>query len=238
MLSKDAYRLRDAIANASNPEKIFFEEIPRALGYTVNDLEIKTKLEEFAIQLRNATQELSASFENLYNRIELVLNDTIGDKKLSFPENKLLLQKRFSKIRKDSLTAKSKVLIQRINTPLEDRKSWINSIATVVLNKSLDKYTDNDEKAFQTHFPELIHELDNLTDISKGDIDENKEEVLKFEITTFVKGVQKNLVRMPKNKSKEINKLAEQIKPLLNSKDKQANIALLINLLQEQIENE
>lgn len=237
-LSKDARRLRDAIANASNPEKVFFDEIPRALGFTVKDLENKPKLEQFAIQLRNATQELSAAFESLLNRVEEVLNDTIDDSKLSFPANKIALQKRFKKIRKDALTSKHKVLIQRINTPLEDRKSWINSIATVIINKSLDKYTDDDEKSFQIRFPQLIHELDNLTDISKDEIDEDKEEVLKFEITTFVKGVQKKLIRMPKNKSKEINKLAEQIKPMLNSEDKQANIALLIKLLQEQIENE
>ncbi len=199
-LSKDARRLRDAIANASNPEKIFFEEIPRALGFTVNDLEDNSKLEEFAVQLRNATQELSATFESLVNRIEDILNDTIGDNKLSFPTNKLELQKRFKKIRKDALTSKHKVLIQRINTPLEDRKSWINSIATVIINKSLDNYTDDDEMAFQNRFPQLIHELDNFTDISKGEINEDKEEVLKFEITTFVKGIQKNLIRMPKEK--------------------------------------
>lgn len=237
-LSKDAHRLRDAIANASNPEKIFFEEIPRALGFTVTDMANNSKLEEFVIRLRNATQELSASFESLVNRIEDVLNETVGDNKLSFPANKLVLQNRFKKIRIDALTSKHKVLILRINTPLEDRKSWINSIATVIINKSLDKFTDDDEKAFQIRFPQLVHELDNLTEISKGEIDEDKEEVLKFEITTFVKGVQKNLIRMPKNKSIKIDKLAEQIKPMLNSKDKQANIALLIKLLQEEINND
>lgn len=202
-LNPYAHRLRDAIANASNPEKIFFEEIPRALGFTINDLEDNSKLEEFAIRLRNATQELSASYENLVNRIEGTLNDTIGGDKLSFPSNKLVLQNRFKKIRIDALTSKHKVLIQRINTPLEDRKSWINSIATVIINKSLDKFTDDDEKAFQIRFPQLVYELDNLTDISKGEVDENKEEILKFEITTFVKGVQEEF---DPNAKKQINK--------------------------------
>lgn len=237
-LNKDSIRLRDAIANATNPEKIFFEEIPRALTFTLNDLGNDSKLEEFTIKLRTATQELSGAFESLVNRIEDVFNETLGDSHLTFPNNKLLLQKRFKKIIKDSLSPKHKVLIQRINTPLEDRKSWINSIATVVISKSLDKFTDDDEKAFHTRFPQLIHELDNLTDISKNDIDRDKEEVMKLEITTFVKGVQRNLIRIPKSKSIEITKLAEQIKPLLNRDDSQANIAILIKLLQEQIENE
>jgi len=237
-LTKEAYRLRDAIANTTNPEKIFFEDIPRALGFTVNDLNNDSKLEEFTIKLRSATQELSGAFESLVNRIEDVFNDTLGDSNLSFPDNKLLLQKRFKKIKKDSLTSKHKVLTQRINTPLEDRKSWINSIATVIINKSLDQFTDDDEKAFQVRFPQLIYELDNLTEISKNEIDQDKEDVLKLEITTFVKGVQKNLIRMPKSKSKEIIKLGERIKPLLRSDDRQANIALLIKLLQEQIDNE
>jgi len=47
--------------------------------------------------------------------------------------------------------------------------------------------------------------LDNLTDISKNDIDESKEEVLKLELTSFVKGVQRNLISLPKEKSRQID---------------------------------
>jgi len=237
-LNKEALRLKEAISFATNPEKIFFEDIPRALNFTINDLEKDEKLEEFSITLKNATREISAAFPNLVNRIEETIGKTIREGKIDFPENKLLLQQRFKKLRKEKINPKLRVLIQRINTPLDDRQSWISSLATAIMGKPLEQFTDNDELEFQTIFLRRIHELDNLTDISKKDIDDNKEEVLKLELTSFVKGVQRNLIRLPKEKVKQIEAKKLNIQKLLDSKDKQANIALLIKLLQEEIEND
>ena len=57
--------------------------------------------------------------------------------------------------------------------------------------------------------------MDNLTDISKKDIDEAKEEVLKLELTSFVKGVQRNLIRLPKEKAKQIDAKKQDIQKML-----------------------
>jgi hypothetical protein len=43
---------------------------------------------------------------------------------------------------------------------------------------------------------------------------------------------------LPKSKSKDLAKLESQIKPILSTGNKQENIAILIKLLQEEIENE
>lgn len=237
-LSKEALRLKEAISLATDPEKVFFDEIPRSLGFTINDLEQDEKLEIFSMTLQNATREISAAFSNLVNRIEETIGKTIREEKIDFPNNKLLLQQRFKKLHKEKIDPKLQVLIQRINTPLDDRQSWISSIATAIMGKPLDQFNDNDEIEFQTIFKKRIHELDNLTDISKKDIDENKEEVFKLELTSFVKGVQRNLIRLPKAKVKQIEEKKQNIKKLLDANDKQTNIALLIKLLQEEIENE
>jgi phosphotransferase system IIB component len=237
-LSKEAIRLRDAISSAIDPEKVFFEDMPRALGFTINDLNNNQSLENFSVKLQSSTRELSSAFSNLINRIEEIIGKTARNEQISFPENKLLLQQRFKKLKKEQLDPKLKVLIQRINTPLDDRQSWISSIATAIIGKSLEQFTDDDEQAFHSLFPRRIHDLDNLTDISKKDIDEAKEEILKLELTTFVKGVQRNLIRLPKSKTKLIEEKKTEIQKMLDSQDKQANIALLIKLLQEEIGNE
>ena len=80
--------------------------------------------------------------------------------------------------------------------------------------------------------------MGDLTDICKKDIDETKEEVLKLELTSFVKGVQRNLIRLPKEKANQISMKKQEIQKMLYVEDRQANIALLIKLLQEEIENE
>lgn len=237
-LSKEALRLKEAVSLATDPEKVFFEDIPRALGFTLNDFSDDVRLEDFSIKLQSATRELSGAFPNLINRIESVISKTVREERLDFPENKLLLQQRFKKLKKEQIDTKLRVLVQRINTPLDDRQSWISSIATAIMGKPLDQFTDDDEQGFQNIFPKRVHELDNLTDISKKDIDDAKEEVLKLELTSFVKGVQRNLIRLPKEKAMQIDQKKQTIQDLLYKGDKQANIALLIKLLQEEIENE
>jgi len=237
-LSKEALRLKESISTAIDPEKIFFEDIPRALGFTLNNFNNDQNLEDFTIKLQTATRELSSAFPNLLNRIEEIISKTTREERIDFPENKLLLQQRFKKLKNEQIDPKLRVLIQRINTPLDDRQSWISSIATAIINKPLDQFTDDDELRFQSLFSRRIHELDNLTDISKKDIDETKEEVLKLELTSFVKGVQSNLIRLPKERIRQIDKKKLIIHDLLYKNDKQANIALLIKLLQEEIENE
>lgn len=237
-ISAEALRLRDSISQAVDPEKIFFEDIPRALGYNLADFKENQKLEDFTISLQNATRELSGVFPNLVNRIEEIISKTIRFERIDFPENKLLLQQRFKKLRKEQINTKLRVLVQRINTPLDDRQSWISSIATAIMGKPLDQFTDENELGFQTIFPRRIHELDNLTDISEKDIDEAKEEILKLELTSFVKGVQRNMIRLPKEKVRQIDEKKKIIQKLLYKNDKQANIALLIKLLQEEIGNE
>lgn len=237
-LSKEALRLKESISLATDPEKVFFEDIPRALGFTLNDFNDDVKLEDFSIKLQSATRELSGAFPNLINRIEEIISKTVREDRIDFPDNKLLLQQRFKRLKKEQIDPKLRVLVQRINTPLDDRQSWISSIATAIMGKPLDQFTDDDEQSFRTIFPKRIHELDNLTDISKKDIDEGKEEVLKLELTSFVKGVQNKLVRLPKEKARQIDEKKITIQDLLYKGDRQANIALLIKLLQEEIENE
>lgn len=238
-ISKEAKNLREAIIDSTDPKKMFFDAIPRALGYSINDFDKDNNvLEELTISLKNAVRELSSTFDNLINRIEEYLNREILGQDLNFPDNKLLLQKRYKKLKIHSLNTKQKVFYQRISTSLDDRKSWINSLGMALMNKSLETINDTEEKILLDRLKAIIHELDNLTDISKQkDIDQNKEEYLKLEITTFVKGVQEKLIRLPKNKTKEIVTLENQIKKLLKE-DKKINIYLLTKLLQDQIDDE
>ena len=65
-LSRETLSFRNAIANAKDPEKVFFEDFPTALGYTTLKLRQSDKhLEEYINQLQNCIRELRASFEEL-----------------------------------------------------------------------------------------------------------------------------------------------------------------------------
>lgn len=238
-ISKKAIALRNAIADAKDPEKVFFEDFPKALNYTINELiNNETKIEKFVLEIKECIQEINESYDNLINRVENFILKNILGRQLNFPEYKDLLTKRFDKIKTHLLSTKQKAFLQRIKSPLEDRKSWINSLSYAVINKSLESINDEDEPAFYDTLLRQIHELDNLCDLSKADIDETNEDIFKLEITSFVKGLEKRLIRLPKQNSKEILHLKNEIRKKLKGNNKDLNIALLTKLLQELLENE
>jgi hypothetical protein len=235
-LSKNAIRFRESLKNAEEPEALFFEEIPRALGYNIEKLYNDEKLvKDFIIDVKNHIAEINSSYDNLINRIESFIVKDIFGKDINFPDYKTKLQERYKNLNPDHLQPKQKVFYQRIQSPLDDRKSWLNSLVQAVINKSAEKISDKDEEQFYHNLRNLIYELDNLTEISQDEVDETSEDFLKVEVTSLIKGVQKNLIRLPKSKSKEAQALEKKIKSNLTD-DKNLNIKLLVKLLQEQID--
>jgi hypothetical protein len=119
-----------------------------------------------------------------------------------------------------------------LDSELNDRKAWLSSIAQAVIGKSLETIRDEDEILLYDKFKILILELDSLTNISPIDLDEDREDIFGIEMSSFVDGIQKSLVRLPKTKRKEVSKVADSIKASL-SKDKSINIAALADILKD-----
>lgn len=237
-LSKKTVALREAIAYSKNPEETFFEQFPKALGYTIPQLQKSEKeLAEFVNQLQKSIREIRTCFDELVNAFESFIQEEIIGNKEAFPSYKESLQRRFSAIKRHLLLPYQRVFVQRIQSELDDRKAWLNSLAQACIGKSLEMMTDEEWPLLVEKFKDTVHELDNLSDISKSGFDEEKEIAVKFEVTTFVKGLQRNLVRLPKTKNKELIQLQSAVKAKL-SNDKQLNIAMLAQLLEELIRNE
>lgn len=118
---------------------------------------------------------------------------------------------------------------------LDVRNAWISSTCQVLIGKSLDTISDEEEKVLYENFRDMINELDNLCNLAKSDVNLDTEEVFKLEITSFIKGLQKHTIRYPKGKTEEIKELEADIKSRL-SNDKNTNIALLLDLLQNEID--
>jgi hypothetical protein len=238
-LSKKSISLRTVLFDAIEPEKVFFEDFPNALGFKLSDFEKDDKaIEDFAISLKESIQEINFAYDRLINEIESYINNEIFGEQIAFPENKNILQKRYKSLKTEKLPPKLKVFYQRIITLLDDRKSWINSISQACIGKGLDKIKDNEIELLKIRIIDNIRELDNLSEISAKDIDSEKEELIKLEIASLAKGLSKKYVRIPKSKLTELTKLESSIKEQLNKTDKAINIALLTKILQEQIKDD
>ena len=232
-LSSSALKIRQAIINSKDPEETFFEAFPNALGISLSTLQKeKSKLQSYTTRLQDAIRELRTSYDGLVQRFEeFICNDFIG-KTVDFETYKEQLQNRFKKLKTHLLLANQKTFIQRINSQLDDKKAWLNSIAQAVTGKTLETFTDEDEIILYEKFKLTIFELDSLTNLSKGDIDEANEEVIGVKIDTFFSTINPKIVRVPKNKAAEIEELKIALKKKLST-DKTSNIAAVLNLLKE-----
>lgn len=232
-LSPSAIKIRKAIATSKDPEETFFDAFPSALGLTLSTLQQdKSKLQSFTTNLQDSVRELRTAYDELVKRFEDFICSEFVGQATDFEEYKSYLQKRFAKLKKHMLLSNQKTFVQRLDSPLDDRKAWLNSIAQAVTGKTLEAFTDEDEILLYEKFKAMILELDSLTKISKSDIDESKEEVIGVKIDSFFSKIDPKVVRVPKNKSREIEQLKNELKNKLG-KDNTSNIAAVLNLLKE-----
>jgi hypothetical protein len=232
-LTKEALAIRDAIVNSQDPERTFFEDFPIALGTSVFQLKSsRDSLNIYTQTLQTAIRELRTSFDNLIDRLEEFIKSEIVYESCDFPEYKDILQNRFKRVKKHLLIPSQKTFIQRIDSAIDDKKAWLSSISQVIIGKPLESIKDEDEIQLYDKFKTLILDLDSLTNLSKADVDEEKEEVLGLQFDSFVDGIKRSLVRLPKAKINEVDEIKESLKSVL-SKDKTLNIAALAKLLKE-----
>ena len=232
-LSPSAIKIRKAIETSKDPEETFFDAFPSALGLTLSILQQdKSKLQSFTTNLQDSVRELRTAYDELVKRFEDFICSEFVGQATDFEEYKSYLQKRFAKLKKHMLLSNQKTFVQRLDSPLDDRKAWLNSIAQAVTGKTLEAFTDEDEILLYEKFKAMILELDSLTKISKSDIDESKEEVIGVKIDSFFSKIDPKVVRVPKNKSREIEQLKNELKNKLG-KDNTSNIAAVLNLLKE-----
>lgn len=233
-LSKEALALRNAISSSKDPEQTFFNDFPIALGFSVSQLlNSPPDLQDYITKLKDAIKDLRTCYDELINRIEDFIQSDIVGETLSFKDYKDSIQNRYKKLRRHLLLPYQKVFIERVDSQIDDRNLWINAVVFPFINCSLNNVKfDNQELVIYDKFKSMIMELDGLTNISKLDFKEDKEDIFDIQINSFIDGISKKLVRMPKNKKDEVNIIQENIKKIL-SEDTSLNIAALSNLLKE-----
>ena len=234
-LSKEAIKLREAIVSAQDPEEVFFEKFPNAIGYDVKELIDKEALfDEYIIKFQKTILEVKNSYQELLNRFETYITNEVLGVKSDFPDYKKQLQKRFFSIKEYQVLPSQKAFLLRVNSDLDDRDSWLNSICFSLISKSLDKISDKDEILLREKLSFTVKELDNLCVIKKVNFDETKEEVYKIDFTSFDSGLKNHVIRVSKNQKLEIEKNISSIKGKLTA-DKQLRIAILSELLKREL---
>lgn len=236
-LSLEGQAIRKAIAEAKDPEKVFFEDFPSALGFNANTLKSDAELNLYIERLQEAIKELRQAYEYLLNRFESYILTFLGKKENIYKEYKNGLNNRFKAVQLSLLNPKHKVFLQRLRSDL-DRDDWLNSIAQACIGTTLEKLKDRDEPKLYDKFKEMILELDNLSELSKiQDSLEEDEELFALELHSLGMSSKRKTIRYPKAKAKEISAHKKEMKKFLSKNDKIINIAVLTQILNELLEN-
>ena len=233
-VSPEALQLRAAILDAKDPEKTFFEAIPKALRMELDVLDTSdAKLSEFAVKLNDAIQELKGAYDELLNRVETFICTEILGKTMAFEGYKNALAKRYKGVKEHRLLPKQKVFLARLNSPLNDRDSWLASIGQSLLGKPLERIVDSEEDILKDRMKQLVQELDNLQVIHKMNV-EDGEQVFKLDVTT-IDGMRSQNVRISKEKLEDVKGLSKEVEKLL-AKNKNLTLAVLSHLLGKELD--
>lgn len=237
-LDKRTLALRTAIATAKDPEDSFFVQFPKAMGYNITELNKNPKLlKEYSDSFQTSIKEIRTCYDELVDRVEnFILQDVTGNKG-KFPGYRTYLQDRYKQLKKYLLMPHQKSFYQRLYSEVEDKNAWLNSITQACLGKPLELINDAEEQILRERLRDIFHELDNLTEISTSGFDIEQEIAFKFEITSFMEGLKKNLIRLPKSKTKQLIQLQSVVKAKLTD-DRQLNIATLAKMLEELLNHE
>ena len=159
-LSNKSIRLREAIKTAKDPEDALFNQFPNALGFHILSLKGDEKvLERYTKHIHDAITELRSCYDKLIDRIEETIVDSIDCKGLKFSDYKKDINSKLSSIDLNLLSPEQKVFYKRVFSPLDDRVSWIKSIADVALGKSIEKMIDEEEILLMNNIKSFISGL-------------------------------------------------------------------------------
>ena len=234
-LSTEAISIRNTISNSKDPEKTFFEEFPASLGF--NLIKIKSNKKDLQIyiqKLEQSIREIRSSYDNLITRFENFINNEIGQKELEFSKYKKIIQKRYKNIKRHLLLPSQRNLLQRIDSEIEDKYIWINSIVQILFGIPLDKIKDEDENIIYEKIKKAFQELDDLIELSDNIKDDDKETGVRISLSSLGVEPKKYTLRFPKNPKFEDELIGyeEKINNLL-PKDDTLKKVVLYNILKK-----
>lgn len=238
-LTKKTRDVRKALTDATDPEKLFFEDLPSALNYDLVQLNKKPELlVDFSADLQSSIRELRSAYDDLLNKFEGIIN-SIWNKNYSFNEYKDQIRLRYQGALKQYLLLPyQKTFYDRLCSPLEDRGAWLSSVAQATVGKTLDAITDQDVDKLQERFLGLIHELDNLNDMALQNVNLEQEEVFKLEISTPGFALNHKLIRLPKEQNAKFKHIENEMSSFMEKENHVTKIAILAHLLKKELEKD
>ena len=235
-LSSKATKLREAILTSKDPEDALFNLFPTALGFhSLSIKEDEEVLNSFTNHIQDAIREIRNAYDELLNRIEKVIIDSFYGSSLEFEMYKKEIQSKISDINPATLGKVQNVFYRRLISPLDDRVSWIKSVADVALGKGLEELLDEEEPLLVNTIKDLSLGLIKASEIRN--FNKNSDQGTLYSIRFFGETgeyVDDKLV-VNTNTSKEFTSIKNEISKTISQLDETKRKELLVELLSKEM---
>ena len=229
-------KFREVLAKAKDPEKTFFEDLPKAMGFSETSIAANNDvLHRYVELLQKAIRDLRGCYSGLIDRIESALIDELGLKSREYAQYKAEVEGRYKNIKTQLLTAKQKTFLNRIASPMQDRIAWYQSISYVILDKQLEALLDEEEEYLIDNLVYFFKELSKYVEISVGSVDE-EDKFYRFEMISNTGEVKPHVYRLNPKKEAKSAELESKIQKLLSG-DNDLDVFTLLNVLKNKIES-
>ncbi len=227
--SKYTAAFRNVLASAKDPEKAFFEDIPRAFGFKESDLSSsKEILDNYLDLIRSAIRELNMCYDRLIQRIEQHIISSLALPR-KYEEYKQVLETRYKDVKKHLLSPKCRVFLERIVAPSASSKEFIEKISNAVIDKRLNQIKDNEEERLIEDLLYLFNELDQFVSISSFDVENG--EVYNINVASNIDSERlSRTIILPEAEKPEVERIMSSIQELLTG-DANIDSCILMKLL-------
>ncbi len=235
-LSRNAVKLREAIIDSKDPEDALFNQFPAALGYhsISNEVDVKV-LDSFTKHIQDSIKEIRSSYDELLNRIEKVIVKSFHCSSKDFKSYK---DEIISKIGGANTTVLGKtqgVYYKRVTSPLDDRSSWLKSVADVALGKSIEELLDEEELLLMNNIQDLSLGIIKAAEIKE--YNENSGNGKLYSIRFFEEsgGFVDNKLFVNSESTSEFIEARKTVSSVIGKLDESKRKELLIELLSQEL---
>lgn len=175
---EETIKFREVLANAKDPEKAFLEDLPKALGYDVERLKDANAVQDYCSVIQRAVRELRGCYNQLIDRIENNLIESLGLESGEYVEYVKEIQQRLSKVKVNLLNPRLKEFYLHVMTQFDNRVEWFQSVCYAVVGTPLERLTDEQEPKLHDDLVFLFRECEQkaiLSESLKYRIDEAEE---------------------------------------------------------------
>jgi hypothetical protein len=235
-LSNRATKLREAIMTSKDPEDALFNLFPTALGF--HSLAIKEDVEvlnSFTNHIQEAIREIRSAYDELLDRVEKVIIDSFYCKSIDFENYKDEIRAYFKGINPSTLGKIQGIFYKRLISPLDDRVSWVKSVADVALGKGLEELLDEEEPLLMNTIKDLSLGLIKASEIRDFNSGSNKGTLYSIRFFGETGEFIDDKLVVNTKPSKEFFSIKEKVSETISRLDEAKRKELLVELLSKEM---